>query len=432
MKISSIKREIFLFLQFFGFFSVFSYYYINVESIRNAYLERPEMLDLSLKSISNFIFISLILLLINRLVKGLKRSIYLLLVFFYIIPLLAINNSISFSVSVLFLSFIFCLVLGKNFSFSLSEKNINYKFIKFPNYIWFALVIIILSSFLTYSMYGFHLQSVNFQETYNVRDKNRGVGVGSIGAYMFSFTLYILCPLLISYSIKNKRKLILLISIIALLISFFANANKITLMILLISLIVPFLKVKKINNYIGPFFVLFYATGIFFFGYLQYDLLNFAIGRLFVLPAVSTTFFVEFANNNSYYFFQDWNFIGGLISDVFNVEDYNVSKTFKIGENYSDWDGNNFNSTLWANGYLDGGFIVVTLFTIIIAKVFKYLCSLSTSRPEIISYIFILIVLCLEKSINGLLLSGGLGFFFLCYFFTKTIFIKSKNNIQQY
>ena len=418
MKISWNNREIFLFLQYFSFFLVFSYYYINVELIRNGYLERPGMLDVSSTSVFNFIFFSLILSFFNRLVKGLKRSVYLLFVFIYIIPLLAISDSISFSVSVLFLSFMFCLVLGKNFSFSISKKITNYKF---PNYIKFALIFITVSSILTISIYGFNLLSINFEETYNVRMPNRGKGNGSIGAYMFSFTLYLLCPILISYSVTNKRKLLFIISVTALVISFFANANKITLLILLISLIVPFLNINKINNYIGLFFILLYLTGFFLFGFLQYDLFNFFIGRTFVLPAVSTMFFVEFANNNSYYFFQDWNFIGGFISDVFNITEYNASKTFKIGEVYSKHEGNNFNSTIWANGYLDGGLIVITLFTVIIAKVFKYLCSLCTSSPEIISYIFILLLLCMNKSMNAILLGGGFLFFPLYYYAYKII-----------
>ena len=413
-----------VFCSVIAFFS-FCSYYLTVELDIFAYLNRPKLPDKHL-----IFFLPIIpLVILGAILISLKKKTHLsvmldYLFFFFLIPSFIISSAHKdqkdwlFDCVLKFIVFIiFSITIGNNkqvkIQESLNKKSSNKYFIP-------AIVLIIVT------MVGYNLTTIAFDlnRVYEVRFAARDLSSGGASLYDHSpnFLIYFFGPILICLGVGLKKKLVLLLGLFSMIVPFMAIASKSAIFLLGIAFFVGLVydKISKYKHWhLAALMIL--LIGIAQSAYVYFDdiWIPSFFSRMFIIPSISTEYYIEFANIHGLYYFEDWNIIS-LFYDLLGIsKSFSDSKGFVIGNEYYSGNFVNLNSTIWANAYLDFGFLGVVIFTILFALILRMLTPRKNdSNVDKLSKIVIMYVytyLALEKSANGYILGAGLIFAVLYY-----------------
>lgn len=422
----SYFKELFLtvFCSIFAFFSLCSYYSI-VESDIFAYLNRPTLPD---KQIIYFLPI-IPLVILGAIIIFLKKKSHLsvmldYLFVFYLIPSFIISSAHKdqkdwiFECVLKFIVFIiFSVTIGNKEHVNIQE-NFNKK--SLYKYSYPAIVLIVVT------ILGYNLTTVAFDlnRVYEVRFAARDLSSGgnSLSDHSPNFLIYFFGPILISIGVGLKKKLIFILGLFSMILPFMAIASKSAIFLLGIAFFVGLVynKIFKYRHWHLPA-IMILLIGIAQSAYVYFDdfWLPSFFSRMFIIPSISTEYYIEFGNIRGFYYFEDWNIISNFYDLLGISKSFSDSKGFVIGNEYYSGNLVNLNSTIWANAYLDFGFLGVVIFTILFALILRMLTPRKDdSRVDKLAKIVIMYVytyLSLEKSANGYILGAGLVFAFLYY-----------------
>lgn len=268
-------------------------------------------------------------------------------------------------------------------------------------------------------------EGFNLDLAYISRLESRDALGGSIPGYLLMLATSILAPLLTAYGISRRLIVASIIGLSLFILSFFASATKSSLLLMIGSVLIG-VSTKNLRPFCTPPparfiylafpLILLLLLVVAFYVHLNDLLMPSFFSRMFVLPAVSPIHYAESALVDGYFYLRDWGFVGNLIPGKGYT---NLTKGFHLGEIYYNNSATNYNSTLWANAFLDLGYIGVILYSFILGILFSPFNVTKYDEKSVIALkvtlLFSYTYWLLERSFNGMLLGGGLLFLFITF-----------------
>ena len=207
---------------------------------------------------------------------------------------------------------------------------------------------------------------LNFQEVYTFRNEFDAKSTDGIFGYLNSWVMKIFSVFLLGWSIVNKNRLIIILSITTLFLLFALSGHKGILKGIVVIYFFKFL-LKRDNRrefILNSYLLLLMIVSLFFVIFDSQFLGSLLIRRLFFVPVFLNFTYIEFfANNNLVY----WS--NGILSSLIEYP-YSLQPTFLIGEFVGSTDMS-ANTGFLANGYMHFGYLGIAIYTILSVLIFN-------------------------------------------------------------
>ena len=300
--------------------------------------------------------------------------------------------------------------LDKNTVFKRSIINLK------ENYTRLFFVVLVLLFVLPFFRFyrSINLKNLFLIDIYSTRMIMRSYDKGILG-YVFPPLSRVVLPFLFVYGIKNKKKMLSIMSIVSVLLLFLLNGALKSIFFGTITAIF-FIKgdyPKKEMNFLKAFF---YANvlGLVSYAVFKSSLINDYMRRIIFVPAsLFETYFVYFKNNLTYFFHSKTLSTLSLHEREFSISQF-------IGENVIGKEGLNANVGIFVEGFFSFGTIGVFMFSLFFMFILIYVRKLNFSGAYFgIFFAFLYIIN--TSFIETLMLTHGLLFLlvFAFLFFPK-------------
>lgn len=125
----------------------------------------------------------------------------------------------------------------------------------------------------------------------------------------------------------------------------------------------------------------------------SYELSAYLVRRQFIVPGVLSACYWDFFSVNPHVYYAD-RFMSFLL-----VSPYNLSTSRLIGDTYLFSDANSANANVWASAYANAGYVGMTVTTIVLGAVFRFLDSVASQGDAKVA--------CLMAAMFGIVWSNG-------------------------
>ena len=375
-------------------------------------------------SITNIAIISFFINLHKNKIKKLFIELFVLQV---IIPMLILYSlTKEYSIYDLYITmYVFSVILISLISLislKLSNKYFRSKNIKKIHFLLSLLVFFTITRY--FILNGIKMFNLNFNKVYNYRFLLRETMTGYL-LYLDNWTFNVINPMCISLSLYAKKKMLFVFFFILQIILYGFSSHKSVLfsgfMAVFFYIIAPYLLTQ--NNKIVNIAIFANSIAVFFYLLKIKGMFCALYYRVMVIPAQINYQYYEFFSKNGF----DW-FRHSFLRK-FTKSNYDLPLPMEIGLEYYKNAEISANTGFMASGYAQGGFLVILLYSIIVALLITILSSLAKKiSSRLILSLAILPISSLYTSADlptFLLTGGGMLLLLLLYLLSLD---KTMNN----
>lgn len=435
-----IKKYIKFQLLFTLSFLLMGFVFVYWDLPLNAYMGKGTSPALNIdKILISLIYINIISFFLSYFKNIIKLYFLQILFLFSILPMLILYSyTVECSVYGTYVFFVFISFLITLFS---SGYKIKYKSIfvrnkkqifRITSLVSLFLIFVVLLRYLYVN--GISLINFNILKVYDSRYLLRTTMVGFVN-YFDSWVYTTIIPFFIIHSIytKKKNKALFLCFLQLVLYGFFSH--KFILFTLIIILLLYYVTEKLIKNpytviycfIFGNFICLFF----YFFcqGYLKgiNDIAVWLYHRAFYTPAQINYYYYDYYSVREFEYFS-YSFLRHFVK----AKDM-LAPAFQIGEHYYNNPATSSNASYIGSGYMQGGFVVLEIYSFLIGRMLNFLGNLKKVSPKILIPFMTIpfLRLFISSDLPTTLLTGGLGIAFLliCLMPTEEP-VNNKNKID--
>ena len=418
----------FNFLFTFSFF-LLAFVFINWDLPMNAYLGKGTSPLLNVDKIFiSLIYINIASILLSFYKNAIKIYFLLILFLFSVLPMLVLYGfTAEFSIygTYVFMIFISFLISLFSAGYKIKYNNLLIKnkkqFFKLVSLILLFLILVVFIRYLYVN--GTSLINFNILKVYDSRYLLRTRMIGFIN-YIDSWVYTTIIPFFIIHSlyIKKNNKALFFCLIQLILYGFFSHKF---ILFTLIVVIVLYLMAQSLLK--DPYLMIYYfifgnliCLFFYFFGQNHLkginDILAWLYHRAFYTPAQINFYYYDYYSAKGFEYFSH-SFLRHLVKarDV-------LAPVFQIGKHYYNSPTTSSNASYIGSGYMQGGFIVLAIYSFIIGRMLNFVGNMKNVPPKIIIPFMTIpfLRLFISSDLPTTLLTGGLGLAFLLLYFTPS------------
>ncbi len=249
-------------------------------------------------------------------------------------------------------------------------------------------------------------RAFNLDNVYSIRSERKFTG---IWGYMINWLPYAVIPCVMCIGLYKKSKLQIAFAVLIQLYLFLFTGSKTTLFSIALILFSYYLVAKK-KDFVNWWTIALTGLNLFttFIYYKVGELMPFAIFpiRLLTIPAsISYNHYDFFSNNQKLYFAEN------IIGRVLGIKSpYEVFSTYLVSTG-----SGNANTGLLGDAYDNGGFLIMVLYALIFALIFRYIERIynryqedNRALPVFVGVLTYSIIYLNDGSLTALLVTGGL------------------------
>ncbi|GAA0861357.1 hypothetical protein [Paraclostridium tenue] len=273
----------------------------------------------------------------------------------------------------------------------------------------FLAIIATIPFFIFYGKY-INIKNLLLIDVYETRALFREVSVNGIG-YLIAPLTRVVCPVLLAYSIKYKKKSIFLLNLFVILYIYLCGAVK-SIFIGAITVIVFYRGDYEEKPILFAKLIMFLTIGgiLLYYMFDNIFLLDGFVRRVFFIPPkLDSEYYMYFNGHNTYWLHSAIGELLGIQRQILGGYD---SLSMYTGEVLMGKPGFNANVGVLTEGYVSAGYIGVLIHSILISFIYRIISSININ-PILFGVIFIYIYYLNTAFLSVLLLTHGLLFLLL-------------------
>lgn len=415
---------------------ILGYLLVNWDIVYNGYMGKGISVKLVYFNIFEVILYINSISLLLVFVKNQVKSFFLILLFLVTILPMFVMYSVTgeFSkhntfINYIYLSFV-VVCFTSNFSLNKYNKKIKFKLknIKFIIVLSLLLILIVITRYILLN--GLSLINFNILKVYESRLILRNTMIGLMN-YLDAWVYTLLVPFCLICSLYNKQKFLSFFFIAIQILLFSLFSHKIILFSILIVIIIYYMikyaQKKSFNLSYCIIYMFIVGNVVCYLLYLYVssfnevfvnDIVVWLYHRVLYTPSQINFYYYDYYSVNGFQYFAH------SFMRHFTVPSNQMEPAFVIGKYYYNNPMTSCNTGFLGSGYMQGGFLVLLFYSIIIGFIINLLGKLKSVPSEVLITFMTLPILRLfvSSDLPTTMLTGGLVFsLFLLYFITIKI-----------